>query len=650
MTTIIKDEKSDVQKDVLGNTGGGGTPSTGSPSEGVGAERKKRQYRTWALVRSHKYDSSPTNPRYAGISEEDWREEIKNHINRVLKDVGKEIEWLVYIFHDRDVENGVDMPLHAHIMVRFKSVQKHEDVANAFLVSRAQNCQKVNNPCGKSRYLTHISNDAIAQEKTIYLPSDVVCHGIEYKEIIKESYWQVALKKEVSKDKAKSEVEGFPINVYQGVKSADALVKHLAAEIGASVIAGKTRSDDALMELARRAGTQWVHTHGARFEKDALTFARNRVKHLKKYGRKLRNIYIMGAGGIGKSTLANLLAMAITGSDNVSVAAPNGEGKTPDILNHYNNELALIINEMSASGFTLQEFLAVFDMYVYAPVPSRHTNKDFIGELCILTNSITPMMFANDVLVYSKGGTQYQDPANKKRINMNDPKTVDKYWQVRRRMTNIIVLERNKQDATKVRILVFNLRYGKIIDKNGNPSPDDGEHVFVGSVDVTAEPGRAPEYTDEVIAEIKRLVEIDLLNVYRPDEYYIQTYISENGLDDMKVDNAVENFVDEVVSECRWSMLPRDFLHQLYRAYKERYFPMDDTLSKPELMSELVRLMPDWEYKENAVRTGDRMNGDEPLITEYDLRNWMNQNYNGSDLAKKRAFTRKDRYRGFVRK
>ena len=43
------------------------------------------------------------------------------------------------------------------------------------------------------------------------------------------------------------------------------------------------------------------------------------------------------------------------------------------------------------------------------------------------------------------------------------------------------------------------------------------------------------------------------------------------------------------------------------------------------------------------------MDADEPLITEYDLKNWQNKSTQVSNERKLRDFARQDRYRGFLR-
>ena len=49
------------------------------------------------------------------------------------------------------------------------------------------------------------------------------------------------------------------------------------------------------------------------------------------------------------------------------------------------------------------------------------------------------------------------------------------------------------------------------------------------------------------------------------------------------------------------------------------------------------------------IYVGQAMDADEPLITEYNLTNFMNPDYKGSDPEKRRAFTRPTTARGIVK-
>ena len=57
-----------------------------------------------------------------------------------------------------------------------------------------------------------------------------------------------------------------------------------------------------------------------------------------------------------------------------------------------------------------------------------------------------------------------------------------------------------------------------------------------------------------------------------------------------------------------------------------------------------------WQYKgKKKVTVKHLMNNTEPLIIEYNLKNWMNPDYNGSDIHKICKFAKRYDYRGMER-
>src|SRR5699024_7218493 len=210
------------------------------------------------------------------------------------------------------------------------------------------------------------------------------------------------------------------------------------------------------------------------------------------------NIYIGGAGGIGKSHLRNLISMKLANGKGVQTA---GSGK--DILGNYKGEARLDIDEIESSNFeSIDSYNDIFDPHSHGEVASRYYDKMFIGTGFAVTNSISPLQFANDLMVYSKGGSKYQDPARKRTINYNCSTTMDKYWQVRRRMQINIVLKRDDVDTGKINGYIFNLRFG-IKNDDGTINYDDGTHILMGQFsyrrDVDEEPDVSEDTLDYII-------------------------------------------------------------------------------------------------------------------------------------------------------
>ena len=97
--------------------------------------------------------------------------------------------------------------------------------------------------------------------------------------------------------------------------------------------------------------------------------------------RQIETIYIHGASGVGKTTLAKKLAnerrltVFISGSSN-------------DILDGYNGEGCIIIDDVRSSTFqNYTDALKLLDPYTRSRFKSRYRNKDIKANLIILTST-----------------------------------------------------------------------------------------------------------------------------------------------------------------------------------------------------------------------------------------------------------------------
>lgn len=137
---------------------------------------------------------------------------------------------------------------------------------------------------------------------------------------------------------------------------------------------------------------------------------------------------------------------------------------------------------------------------------------------------------------------------------------------------------------------------------------------------------------------------------------------SKVALDQYKEDNnsAIE-FWNEFKTQFQWDVLPANFLYDLYLAWYniEHGGERGSYFSKKVFLSHLqMHLLSsdEWEFKAthatsaSTFNVGSMMDQDEPLITEYNLINFMDKAYAGKDPQLKRAFTRPSRVRGIVRK
>lgn len=117
----------------------------------------------------------------------------------------------------------------------------------------------------------------------------------------------------------------------------------------------------------------------------------------------------------------------------------------------------------------------------------------------------------------------------------------------------------------------------------------------------------------------------------------------------------VRQFIDEVLPECVWDLLPFTFLYDLYKAWFDRNSPSGSKQGKNTFINDLINALgPDSEWESLNTQTkiwvGHKMDEPEYLILEYNLKTWENPNYKGTDKNKICKVLPKSHERGLVRK
>ena len=100
----------------------------------------------------------------------------------------------------------------------------------------------------------------------------------------------------------------------------------------------------------------------------------------------------------------------------------------------------------------------------------------------------------------------------------------------------------------------------------------------------------------------------------------------------------IDRFCKEILPVCKWDLLPFGFLYDLY----ESWFPTVGLYEKPQTKKVFVARLTDflkdddiWTIEDRYLAVDDNnMPMPEPLIKKYNLKNWMNKDYQGdnSDL------------------
>lgn len=120
-----------------------------------------------------------------------------------------------------------------------------------------------------------------------------------------------------------------------------------------------------------------------------------------------------------------------------------------------------------------------------------------------------------------------------------------------------------------------------------------------------------------------------------------------------EMNDPIRQFWNEMEEQFKWDLLPTAFVYDIYKKWFFENNPNGKVVGKISFIDDLRTLIQEddlWEDKTRTlVKIGNKMAADEPLLTEYSLVSWLDQNYKGGDLVKLRDFVRKPTYRGFVR-
>ena len=125
-------------------------------------------------------------------------------------------------------------------------------------------------------------------------------------------------------------------------------------------------------------------------------------------------------------------------------------------------------------------------------------------------------------------------------------------------------------------------------------------------------------------------------------------------LDDFRLTNdPVRQFLDDVLIRATWDVLPWQFVFDLYRRWFMRNNPSGRCQSRKSLINDVKGIISDyegWDYSDNPVSVPDEMyDTPEGLIGIYDVREWEEPGYRGSNPNRSHLYRGSKRTRGLVR-
>lgn len=115
--------------------------------------------------------------------------------------------------------------------------------------------------------------------------------------------------------------------------------------------------------------------------------------------------------------------------------------------------------------------------------------------------------------------------------------------------------------------------------------------------------------------------------------------VSEELLGEYKTFNdLVRQFAEELLPELKWDLVPYRFLYDLFKEWYKENVPSGKIQGKNTFLRELKDILDgcvEWKVTGSSVPTQGYSFGYEPLIARYNLTNWMNTQYFGSNQVQK---------------
>ena len=168
--------------------------------------------------------------------------------------------------------------------------------------------------------------------------------------------------------------------------------------------------------------------------------------------------------------------------------------------------------------------------------------------------------------------------------------------------------------------------------------------------------GRERKYIKNDYLHRPEVLEYVLYKVLTMNFYTLSEPAScKNALDEYKEFNdPVRQFLDEMFPQFVWDLVPFSFLYDLYKSWFRKNSPNGTIQGRNTFINDVLNLLgdyPDWYCmgRTVAVRPAQKMSKPEPLIAEYNLVEWKNQNYGGGNLDRICIPSLKSSYNGLLR-
>ena len=319
------------------------------------------------------------------------REELEERIKTKLDPK----KYAISEVHDKDMdEDGNPVKEHIHVMLCFQNARSLKNVAS-ILGDKPQYLEKWDERANNGfAYLVHATSGA--KVKAQYSPANVLANFPYAEELKKQTL-------EVLKKKSRQKIDVLLDAYYNEEMTLEELEQELT---GAQYGRYKKQIDNITSKILERHADIWR-------------------QDMVKNNRRVKVIWIYGAAGTGKTSLARSIAKQDGRAYYVS-------GSSRDLFQSYNGEHILILDELRSNVIPYHDLLRILDPFGNQErimAPARYSDKSLACDLIIITTPFNPVDFYDEIF--------------------DDINTVDSLEQLVRRIT--ITLYVNSDSISAVR-------------------------------------------------------------------------------------------------------------------------------------------------------------------------------------------------------
>lgn len=287
------------------------------------------------------------------------REELEERIKTKLDPK----KYAISEFHDKDIDgDGNPVEKHLHVMLCFQNARSLKNVAS-ILGDKPQYLEKWDERANNGfAYLVHATSGA--KVKAQYSPEKVLANFPYAEELKKQTL-------EVLKKKSRQKIDVLLDAYYNEEMTLDELEQELT---GAQYGRYKKQIDNITSKILERHADIWR-------------------QDMVKNNRRVKVIWIYGAAGTGKTSLARSIAKQDGRAYYVS-------GSSRDVFQSYNGEHILILDELRSNVIPYHDLLRILDPFGNQErimAPARYSDKSLACDLIIITTPFNPVDFYDEI-------------------------------------------------------------------------------------------------------------------------------------------------------------------------------------------------------------------------------------------------------------